>query len=256
MKKYALRCTAALIVSTTVPALVPAATPTASAVSCTVLTKNLQPGTTHAEIPCVESRLIELGFNSITGPDTLYGTTSVNAVKAFQSSRGLYPDGILTSVTARQLGLRGALPGPEAPRVTVIGDSTSAAMRWYDEANNNTVRYDAMGTTYDLQWSIESCRRLVSTSCVGRTDPGTGLQWRPVSTLPLMQTTLAGKLGEALVIMAGYDDTTIANAIDPIMAEAKLQGVAKVYWLNYRLTNAYNGAYQGYYTTHNANLQA
>ena len=34
-------------------------------------------------------------------------------------------------------------------------------MRWYDEANNTTTIYDIMGSSYDLLWSVESCRRLV-----------------------------------------------------------------------------------------------
>ena len=232
--------------------LVGSGAPTVSAVSCTVTVK-LSPFQVHPDVLCLEQRLVELGHVEIT-PDTIYDTASINAVKAFQESRGLYADGIVTSVTGRQLGLRGALPAPTAARVTILGDSTSAAMRWYDEANNNTVRYDVMGNSYDLLWSIESCRRLVNLSCTGRTDPGTGLKWKPISVLPMMQTTLSGKLGEAVVIMAGYDDTSITNAIDPIMVEARNQGVARVFWLNYRVSLSYG--YGPYYAAHNVALEA
>jgi len=235
------------------PVAVTANAPTALAVSCTVNVK-LTPGVSNAGVACLEQRMIELGYPGIGTPDSIYGTNTANAVKSFQNDRGLYPDGIVTSVTSRQLGLRGALPGPTAPRVTVLGDSTSAAMRWYDEANNSTLRYDKMGTGHDLLWSVESCRRLVRVSCTGRTDPGTGAKWVPVSVLPLMQTTLRGKLGQAVVIMAGYDDTSISTAIDPIMAEAKAQGVARVFWLNYRVSSSYG--YGPYYAAHNANLEA
>lgn len=242
-----------LIATLLLPAVLTLAAPTgtANAVSCAV-TVVIRPGNVNSSVNCLEQRLIELGYGGISGPDSTYDTSSVNAVKSFQSDRGLYPDGIVTSVTGRQLGLRGLLPAATAARATVIGDSTSAAMRWYDEANNNTIRYDVMGGSYDLLWSIESCRRLVTASCIGRTDPGTGLKWRPVSALPLMQTTLRGKLGEALVIMAGYDDYTITNAIDPIMAEAKAQGVARVFWLTYRTSNSYS--YGQYYANHNVQL--
>ena len=120
-----------------------------------------------------DSGCVELGY-AIDPPDTHYDTSPCVAVKRFQRLAGLYPDGIVTSITARQIGLRGTLPPAGAPRVTVIGDSTSAAMRWYDEANNVTAIYDIMGNSYDLQWSMESCRRLVAPSCVGRTRPGHG----------------------------------------------------------------------------------
>ncbi len=232
--------------------LVGASAPAVLAVSCTVTAK-LSPFQVHPDVLCLEQRLVELGHDGIT-PNTTYDTASINAVKAFQQSRGLYTDGIVTSVTGRQLGLRGPLPAATAARVSVLGDSTSAAMRWYDEANNTTVRYDVMGNSYDLLWSVESCRRLVNASCTGRTDPGTGLKWTPVSVLPLMRTTLFGKLGEAVVIMAGYDDTSITNAIDPIMVEARNQGVARVFWLNYRVSYSYG--YGPYYAAHNAALEA
>lgn len=208
----------------------------------------------HPEVACLESRLAELGY-TVGAPDTAYDNLTYAAVGHFQSVHGLYVDGIVTSVVARQLGLRGPLPtGPGVPRVTVIGDSTSAAMRWYDEATNTTSIYDIMGSTYDLLWSVESCRRLVAPSCTGRTDPGVGLKWTPVSVLPLMRTTLKGQLGQALVIMAGYDDVNIASAIDGIMAEANAQGVSRVFWLTYRATGAYG--YGPYYAAHNLRLQA
>lgn len=252
--RHAATVTLTVAAAVLVPAFVPVGAPNAAAVSCTV-TLRLHPGIYHDAVICLEQRLIELGYPGIAGPDTYYDPVSVQAVKAIQTDRGLYPDGIVTSTTGRQLGLRGALPLANAPRVTVLGDSTSAAMRWYDEATNATVRYDVMGNAYDLLWSVESCRRLVVKSCVGRTN-SEGVSWTPTSVLPTMQTTLKGKLGEAIVIMAGYDDTSITAAIESIMAEAKSQGVSKVFWLNYRLTSGYNVKYQGAYRAHNANLEA
>ena len=126
-----------------------------------------------------------------------------------------------------------------APRVSLIGDSTMAAMSWYrydnadaDTAANNDIR-EIVGNSYDLVFSAESCRRLVSPSCNGR------FGYTPRSALPLMQTTLAGQLGEALVVMAGYDDPSISRSIDLIVAEAQRQGVERVLWLNYRTTTRY-----------------
>jgi peptidoglycan hydrolase-like protein with peptidoglycan-binding domain len=225
----------------------------AAAVGCTV-TVRLTPGVNNPAVRCLEQRLLELRYRS-GAADTAYDQSSVNAVKLFQRQRGLYPDGIVTSITGRQLGLRGALPAPGTTKVTVLGDSTSAAMRWYDEARNETAIYDIMGTAYDLQWSIESCRRLAAASCVGRTDPGTGGKWTPISVLPEMRGALKGRLGDAVVVMAGYDDyPSIAGAIDAIVAEAESQGVSRVFWLTYRTTGAYR--YGTYYAQHNAALAA
>ena len=54
-----------------------------------------------------------------------------------------------------------------------------------------------------------------------------------------MKSTLAGRLGEAMVVMAGYDDASIASAVDQVMAEAESQGVRRVFWLTYRTNTAY-----------------
>lgn len=224
-----------------------------AAVSCTV-SVNLAPGAVNPAVLCLEQRLVELGY-SVGTPDTSYGAASQAAVKAFQTDRGMYPHGWVTAITARQLGLRGPLPnGPTIPKVTVIGDSTSAAMRWYDEANGTSEIYDVMGTGTDLAWSVESCRRLVTASCRSRSDTVTNVRMTPVSALPLMQGSLRGKLGQALVIMAGYDDWTIAGAVDQVVNEARTQGVTRVFWLNYRIGPG-TYSYKKYYVAHNAELE-
>jgi hypothetical protein len=138
---------------------------------------------------------------------------------------------------------------PGAPRVTMIGDSTMAATRWYGRNGDiNAV----IGNSYDLLYDAESCRRLVATSCVGRIDPVTGVRSIPTSLLPLIQGPLRGQLGQVLVIMTGYDDTTILSAIEAIMAEAQAQGVNRVFWLNYRTSTTYG--YGPYYAAHNQRL--
>src|SRR3954452_14770474 len=92
-----------------------------------------------------------------------------------------------------------------APRVTLIGDSTMAAMRWslYDDDDPDTIAdndvREIVGNSYDLLFSAESCRRLVATSCRGREG------YVPQSALPLMRGDFRGEMGKALVIMAGYE---------------------------------------------------
>ena len=124
-----------------------------------------------------------------------------------------------------------ANPPLDAPAVSLIGDSTMAAMQWYASSASDT--RDIIGNSYKLTFDAESCRRIIIGSCRGRFGS------TPASVLPLMRTTLKGKLGEALVVMAGYDDPSLANAIDQVMAEAAAQGVIRVLWLNYRTNTQY-----------------
>jgi hypothetical protein len=124
-----------------------------------------------------------------------------------------------------------ASPPPDAPPVSLVGDSTMAGMAWNSSTGNDP--RDIVGNAYRLTFDAESCRRLVNVSCRGR------FATVPMSVLPLMKTTLAGRLGEAMVVMAGYDDASIANAVDLVMAEAEAQGVTRVLWLTYRTNTAY-----------------
>ncbi|MCU1395741.1 MAG: hypothetical protein JWM34_4169 [Ilumatobacteraceae bacterium] len=144
--------------------------------------------------------------------------------------------------------------------VTLLGDSTMAAMQWYqyddddpDTIANNDIR-EIVAQHYALNFSAESCRRLVIASCRGR------FGYTPVSLLPYMQTTLKGTLGDALVIMEGYDDPAIGDGVDQIMAEAERQGVATVIWLTLRTGTNYvlpgGQSARDLYQTHNAALRA
>ena len=147
-----------------------------------------------------------------------------------------------------------------APRVTLIGDSTMAAMRWslYDDDDPDTIAdndvREIIGNSYDLLFSAESCRRLVATSCRGREG------YVPVSTLPLMRGELRGQMGTALVIMVGYDDLAIDSEIDAILAEATAQGVQHVFWLTYHTSTEYRlpdgSSAADLYERHNASLRA
>jgi len=212
-----------------------------------------------AAVNCLEQRLQELGY-TVNAPDSTYDSTTKAAVQAYQLSRGYHPDGVVSPALMRQLSLRGTNPaGPSTPKVTWLADSVSAAMRWTDEINSNssaaTQRYDILGNTYDLVWSLESCRRLVAASCTSRTGRYTTERPAPVSVLPLIQGSLSGRLGEAIVVSAGYDDTSITNAIEQIMTEATNQGVARVYWMTYRIDPSRSYPYKAYYAKHNLDLQ-
>jgi hypothetical protein len=124
-----------------------------------------------------------------------------------------------------------ASPPVDAGSVSLVGDSTMAGMAWNSTTGNDP--RDIVGNAYRLTFDAESCRRLVSASCRGRFGNV------PLSVLPLMRTTLAGRLGEGLVVMAGYDDASITNAVDLVMAEAEAQGVKRVLWLTYRTNTSY-----------------
>ena len=124
-----------------------------------------------------------------------------------------------------------ATPPADAPPVSLVGDSTMAGMAWTASPADDPRAI--VGNAYKLTFDAESCRRLIVASCRGRF--GTV----PLSVLPLMRSTLKGRLGEAMVVMAGYDDASITNAADQIVAEAEAQGVIRVLWLTYRTNTAY-----------------
>ena len=145
-----------------------------------------------------------------------------------------------------------ATPPIDAPPVSLLGDSTMAGMAWNSTTGNDP--RDIVGNSYRLTFDAESCRRLVNVSCRGR------FGYVPLSVLPLMRTTLNGRLGEAMVVMAGYDDASISTAVDQVMAEAETQGVKQVLWLTYRTNTDYilpgGLAARDLYGSHNSELAA
>lgn len=158
----------------------------------------------------------------------------------------------LPLVSGHEVVAAAAVPPPDAPPVSLIGDSTMAGMAWNSTIGGDP--RDLVGTSYRLTFDAESCRRLVQASCRGRF--GTV----PLSVLPLMQSTLNGRLGEAMVVMAGYDDASISTAVDQVMDEAERQGVSRVLWLTYRTNTAYllPGGLEArnLYSSHNSELAA
>jgi hypothetical protein len=132
---------------------------------------------------------------------------------------------IVIAVTSSALAsIAPAARAAEPPYVTYIGDSTMAGLRPTDRAR----------ITSALPGRIEafSCRRLIVKSC--------GRKFQTPNTLQVMKA-LDGKMGDAIVIMAGYDDSDIGPAIDTIIEEAKRQSINSVIWLTYRTNVPYKG---------------
>ena len=123
------------------------------------------------------------------------------------------------------------VPPSNQPHVTLIGDSTMAAMVWYDNSGT-THSQNVLRTKYSVNIQAESCRRLTAPSCRGR------FGYAPSNTLDVLRA-YRGRLGEAVVIMAGYDDVNIGDAIGQIMAETRAQGVKHVIWLTFPLNVPY-----------------
>jgi hypothetical protein len=142
------------------------------------------------------------------------------------------------------------VPPNPLPHVTLIGDSTMAAMVWYDNSGA-TQSQNVVRAKYSLNIQAESCRRLTAPSCRGR------FGYTPSNTMDVLRA-FRGRLGEAVVIMGGYDDVNIGDAIGQILAETKAQGVKHVIWLTYPLNVPYvlpNGfPARNLYTQHNTAL--
>ena len=108
-----------------------------------------------------------------------------------------------------------------AERISVIGDSVMAAIRWY--GTWTPLR------TYNYTVDVESCRRTLVPSCRGREG------YTPDTTVNAMRR-LEGQLGSVLTIGTGYDDpgSTFDDAVDAVMAEAARQGIPVVVWATMR----------------------
>lgn len=108
-----------------------------------------------------------------------------------------------------------------APRISMIGDSVMAAIRW----GGTWAPLQRYNYTYDA----ESCRRTIGLSCRGREG------FAPDNTVQAMQR-LRGQLGSVVFIGTGYDDagSTFSGGVDAVMAEAAAQGIHTVVWLTMR----------------------
>lgn len=114
----------------------------------------------------------------------------------------------------------------------MIGDSAISALRWVVGA-----RSALRGTNFTLD--LESCRRLIGTSCLGRE----GRQ--PNTALEALTSEARGY--HTLIVATGYNDwaANFTAAFDQIVAEARRLGILRIVWLTYRVDVTYvspNGA--------------
>jgi hypothetical protein len=120
-----------------------------------------------------------------------------------------------------------AAPAPSSARAAtpvttafLLGDSVMAGLDF--STNTNGILNAHRTTTRDAK----VCRRLVAASCAYQ-----GVT--PLTALQVMQAD-SGHLGDALVMMVGYNDSGISGNIESLMAEADRQHVGTVLWLTYR----------------------
>jgi hypothetical protein len=111
----------------------------------------------------------------------------------------------------------------EAPaNVLVIGDSAIAAIRWVPRAAS------AVTSTEFIALDLESCRRLVVTSCRGREGR------RPPTVLDVVRTH--GSSFSTIVVATGYNDSSgsFGRWFATIVAEARARGVQRIIWFSLR----------------------
>jgi len=115
----------------------------------------------------------------------------------------------------------------DAPRISLVGDSTLTGVRWY--ADYGDLRQ------FNFVLSAESCRRTVELSCISREG------YRSANVISAMRT-LDGELGDVLVVMSGYNDPvfSIDEAITAVVDEARGQGVDAVVWMTLRTSDDVN----------------
>ena len=122
---------------------------------------------------------------------------------------------------------RAARPAAPATRldpprpVLVVGDSAIAALRCVPGARNALIGFDHA-------LDLESCRRLVTPSCLGREGR------RPPNTLETVRSARSDF--KTLVVATGYNDALDALAVGfpAIVAQARSQGVEQILWLTLR----------------------
>jgi hypothetical protein len=125
----------------------------------------------------------------------------------------------LPVVTVAAVRPTAAAAGP--PPVFLLGDSVMAGLNFSSSARG------LLAARYAVTLDAKVCRAIVEPSCY------TVYDGRPPAALTVMRAN-RGRLGRALVMMVGYNDSAIGPKVDAVMAEAASQGLAHVLWLTYR----------------------
>ncbi len=161
-------------------------------------------------------------------------TTAANQILARVSDRGLAIHAFEAThlvvdvtgwFTGDALTASGPAPRNDPPgdrRVTIISDSAGAGMRW-NGALGGLQGFEAVPI-------LESCRRLVRSSCRGREGYAPRTAAGQIAVLPP-----AGP-EDMLVIATGYNDwhSTFSSDFDVVYAAARAQGFHHIAWVDYR----------------------
>jgi lysophospholipase L1-like esterase len=126
-------------------------------------------------------------------------------------------------------------PAVALPRVFLLGDSVMAGLPF-------GTGLKALQGSYSITIDAQVCRRLVSQSCAyqGKT---------PASALSVAQANRTKLAGQVVVVMAGYNDSSVAAPLATFMQLFEAAGVRQVVWATYRNL-------KGAYTASNATLLA
>ncbi len=164
--------------------------------------------------------------------------TVANGLVTAVSDRGLVVEASVSSdvvidVTGYFTGapLTADRPTPSNPaprrRVTIIGDSAAAGMRW-NRAYGGFQGFDAVP-------HLESCRRLVTPSCNGREGYSPLTAYAHILYLPEPTTD------DILVIATGYNDSEgrFSSDFDQVVAAARFRGFRHIVWVTYRESELY-----------------
>ncbi|MGI9645525.1 MAG: hypothetical protein ACR2O6_09480 [Ilumatobacteraceae bacterium] len=164
--------------------------------------------------------------------------TIANSTISTLSTRGLVLYGFVSSDVVIDLTgwfagspVQAALPvpanNPPYRRVTIIGDSAIAGIRW-NGAYGGFRGFEAVPI-------LESCRRLVYPSCNGREGYNPYTARSHITTLP------RPTVEEVLVIATGYNDwdSRFSGDFDAVIDAARDKGFENIAWLTYRENNTY-----------------
>ena len=113
-------------------------------------------------------------------------------------------------------------PAQPPVRVTVVGDSVSAALQYVAGARLSLAR------GFDARFDLAVCRRLATTGCPYRG----GI---PPSALDMVRGA-GTSLGQVLVVDVGYNDDPhfYASGMDSLVQAAHAAGVKRIVWLTLR----------------------
>ncbi len=148
----------------------------------------------------------------------LLAAGSVGVGASVANGTGPEIEGLDTGLSAQRTAVREQLPRT----ATIIGDSAMAGVRW------NEALGGLRGFYADDR--LESCRRLVDTSCRGREGR------RPPTVLLEINLVPSPAPGDVLIVATGYNDfdTKFASHSRLVLDAAVAKGYETIVWLTYR----------------------